>query len=445
MTNNNNNDDDDDDDDTNSAYYIYESLNDNNEEEEVIVVPNPQDELLVSTACLRALDAEYQSTITAAAEAEVHAEDWMILEENYNSDWDSNYSDSDGDDDDNELTLVNSVKDVIIDVDAVRNAMSKIRLQHPKFSARLDERVVRDNNNILPPMNVCHQFIFSQEGSTGADVTSTGTLSRSATLAYAISRLYGLDNYPKKRDNFRSSFRDEKLCIHVIGCDHVECSSESSILTYFKPFVEWVFNYLSLVDDGKKYSNYLGEIELILIGPGISPEISKRFSLSCPLELELIPTSYRNVDEEVPDKTSSRATGIDRPQSKRAKISCVTDTYEEFASSQSHSIIPDIAIAFNAGIWGYSDWLPTLSYMSSTKGSNSIPFIITAYTLEEAGDDEDTISSHLECLNLTGHLLWEAEHNPYGSKRQRPTKSALEGRVYRENSAWQCWILGDQK
>eukprot|EP00536_Pseudo-nitzschia_multiseries_P004164 jgi/Psemu1/302388/fgenesh1_kg.68_\ len=84
-------------------------------------------------------------------------------------------------------------------------------------------------------------------------------------------------------------------------------------------------------------------------------------------------------------------------------------------------IAPDLAIAYNAGIWGYQEWATTIQYLAKLTASSSpmtttatttttttkesvtetdgrdcdhrgIPMVITAYTLDECQEDQEVIS-----------------------------------------------------
>jgi len=102
----------------------------------------------------------------------------------------------------------------------------------------------------------------------------------------------------------------------------------------------------------------------------------------------------------------------------------------------------DLAVAFNAGVWGYREWKPTIEYMVQQK--QSIPFVFTAYTVQEAEDDFEVIQqvvSEASDHNSTASCFWEAEANPFSSRQDRDTANAATGRQYRENAAWQGWRL----
>ena len=101
---------------------------------------------------------------------------------------------------------------------------------------------------------------------------------------------------------------------------------------------------------------------------------------------------------------------------------------------------PDAVFCFNAGIWGYDTWRPTLR-MVMLKGA---PLVVTSYTFQEAEDDEDVIAEEMVLARLDKNngntagsrpsWAWRAERNPFGSSLEIPSFHA--GKVLRENSFW---------
>ena len=175
------------------------------------------------------------------------------------------------------------------------------------------------------------------------------------------------------------------------------------------------------------------------------------------------------------------------------QIMCYQSLYHEYFVAESvrgNFLVPDAVIMLNAGIWGYTSWLPTLDSFAAiscnlqdfnlssgiAKGSTadnviirSGPvFIVTSYTLEEAEDDEDTIREYFSsklaeeasalknfghCLDATTfpaisrqpHWLWEAEINPSRCLEQVERKSKVAGREYYSNCAWQCFYFPSEE
>lgn len=176
--------------------------------------------------------------------------------------------------------------------------------------------------------------------------------------------------------------------------------------------------------------------------------------------------------------------------------------YHDYYSSQKKNgdfEAPDMVLMLNAGIWGYTSWLPTLDVFAQisidcesssssrkysghaqssgsdiliqTRGKAPI-FIVTSYTIEEAEDDEDTISEYFkkklippsirqdllkdptvtehsnQAVNtvdnegaLQPHWMWEAEISPFKCLEEVERHTKIEGREYRPNHAWQCFVF----
>lgn len=125
---------------------------------------------------------------------------------------------------------------------------------------------------------------------------------------------------------------------------------------------------------------------------------------------------------------------------------------------------PDVLFLFNAGLWGYDDWIPTLKHLlvgtTATRPptwSRLAAVVITSYCAEEAEDDMDTVERLLsnvgdkggshgsadldeQDLDTTGTVewLWRPEVNPHRSLVERKSACADEGRKLFENHSWQA-------
>jgi len=130
---------------------------------------------------------------------------------------------------------------------------------------------------------------------------------------------------------------------------------------------------------------------------------------------------------------------------------------------------PDALFLFNAGLWGYDDWEPTLEhilgrrcscgdsaacdgYCGGSDDSNRPPVVVTSYCPEEASDDMETILRVLLGDGGEGESpqrekaaafwglewLWRPEENPHRSLVPRQTHCGVEGRVLFENQSWQA-------
>ena len=73
----------------------------------------------------------------------------------------------------------------------------------------------------------------------------------------------------------------------------------------------------------------------------------------------------------------------------------------------------DLAVAFNAGIYGYGpdEWLPTLRMLLEPVPDGAPCLVVTGYTLEELEDDEEAIRE----LRPNATWVWEPEVSPHAS------------------------------
>lgn len=111
---------------------------------------------------------------------------------------------------------------------------------------------------------------------------------------------------------------------------------------------------------------------------------------------------------------------------------------------------PDTLFLFNAGLWGYDDWEPTLEHVlgCGKEDANRPSVVVTSYCPEEASDDMETILRVVSADNnsleeetaVVGGLewLWRPEVNPHRSLVPRQTQCGVEGRVLFENQSWQA-------
>ena len=92
---------------------------------------------------------------------------------------------------------------------------------------------------------------------------------------------------------------------------------------------------------------------------------------------------------------------------------------------------PDLVVCFMPGFWGYASWEAGCRALAGL----GVPMVSTAYTLEEAEDDEDTLRGYLP----GARLLWEAEATPEGVRAEAQFGSCpATGRALVENAAWLC-------
>ena len=270
-----------------------------------------------------------------------------------------------------------------IDTEAVRRAVDVIRSKAPRLTTALN-LWEQQHDTVAPHPIIPKAPISAFMRQSEKAISATANLSRSATLAEALHRLSCF------------CFGRERLVIHIVGADHVECDH---LRTTFGPLVRWI----------GALNNSPQHIDIKLIGPNVSVEAATR----PPVNL-------------MPKKCASRLVS--------ASATCHESVYHDWIQQ----LCPDIVVAFNAGIWGYDEWVPTIKALCHS--SYMVPFVVTAYTMEECQDDADVIEQVAQ--DSTAHCLWKAEANPFGSKQTRETATAVAGRVYRENAAWQAWRLG---
>jgi hypothetical protein len=110
----------------------------------------------------------------------------------------------------------------------------------------------------------------------------------------------------------------------------------------------------------------------------------------------------------------------------------------------------DLLICFNAGLWGYTDWIPTLQLLSSLSITQTV---ITSYTLQESEEDFDVIEEHCgaggpsPALNgrlSSPQLRWnfESELNPHRVREPMTRSSAPPSAAqYFDNNYWQSFSL----
>ena len=138
------------------------------------------------------------------------------------------------------------------------------------------------------------------------------------------------------------------------------------------------------------------------------------------------------------------------------KVHCQNNQNNQKSTAVS-DFVPDLALAFNAGVWGYEprEWEPTMREILFT---DTCPLLVTGYTLAEAENDEDALgdmfpAGDCDCRNKSSQneeveWLWESEINPFRSLHERELGFSrgdylLEGEgngahAMGENCAWQC-------
>ena len=392
----------------------------------------------------------------------------------------------------------------IVDVQAIQKAMQCIRIKSPELATTLDEGAsnssiatavhdatdaalalllqstshVQQQNNLSNHTIIPSGPLAAFRRSTPKAKAASAHLSRSATISEAVVRLWPLICFRRKMRRVGLSrlspqqsqeHENKTLTIHILGADGVECSSGDLVRKAVGPFVRWM--EAALLSDALPGSKSNSGAE----ADGSPPD-----SRATDIDSLRIEFSGPNMPDCILNKTvdllpqSQRESQLQRRGFISATAVFQQREYHEdlpVDGKPATVVTPDLAIAFNAGIWGYDSWKPTIAHMCkstaargggsdiSNKSVGGTIFVITAYTLEECEDDAEVFAEVAEDVAAkradvsigsstpsslpTAQELWAPEPNPYSSRIVRKTVSAAPGRAtYYENAAWQAWILG---
>ena len=355
--------------------------------------------------------------------------------------------------------MANTPEQTPMDVNAIQKAMQSIRLKSPQLAITLDAGASSSfspssaalQTSLGSVINFTCQSIQSMERqninkhaivptgplvsfrrSTTKAKSASANLSRSATLSEAVLRLWPLISFRRRMRVMGSGEQksSKTLTIHILGCDRVECSSEETLRKSVGPFARWMSAVLQsgVLSAMQTSSIEIDSLVIEISGPNVPDWILCR-------EINLL-------------SSSSESGGL-------VSATAVFRQREYHENMDEAGVTPDLAIAFNAGLWGYDSWKPTLSCMCNSLGNGSYTctlFVITAYTIEECEDDAEVVSEVAEEVvakrmhsskhdnAILAHQLWAPEPNPFSSRIERKTASVP--RKYYENKAWQAWLLG---
>eukprot|EP00571_Detonula_confervacea_P001640 CAMPEP_0172329860 /NCGR_PEP_ID=MMETSP1058-20130122/61101_1 /TAXON_ID=83371 /ORGANISM="Detonula confervacea, Strain CCMP 353" /LENGTH=662 /DNA_ID=CAMNT_0013047053 /DNA_START=26 /DNA_END=2014 /DNA_ORIENTATION=- len=381
-----------------------------------------------------------------------------------------------------------------MNVDAIQCCMQSIRLKSPQLATTLDAgasssfstnaaHVATDAalNAIINSTSQAIKQSHEQQSTTHTIIpagplaafrrntakaqAATANLTRSGTLSEVVHRLWplicfrrrmrvmGLGGLSQEQMNPCS----KTLTIHILGADGVECTSEKLVHKSVGSFVRWM--------DAALHSGALANERQEGAPTGMPPQ-----DLPDGIDSLLIEFSGPNMPSALlgkvldllPQLNSGSSKGLVSAkaifqQREYHEVSSYPDSYD--VSGIDAPSAADIAIAFNAGIWGYDSWKPTIACMldakdNGTDGNNSgigkTLFVITAYTVEECEDDAEVVAEVVQDFaaeqssspSAIARQLWAPETNPFSSRLERKTSSAPPGRKYFENGAWQAWLLG---
>lgn len=240
------------------------------------------------------------------------------------------------------------------------------------------------------------------------------------------------------------------------------------------------------------------EVDMLFCGPNVAASLHRvqhAFSHDTPADTRNV-TEERNDDGNIDD--DRRGQPPLPLENHRSNVSALAVTlrfdcglYHDVAGSFAS---PDAMFLFNAGLWGYDDWLPTLEHIifgrnesrgsdASRKGGSEhscgksalgvcspAGVVVTSYCAEEAEDDMETVeqlllsrgrrtcvvptttsrtesdsaggscspSDSADRLDGGPEWLWKPEVNPYRSMAPRQTSCGVAGRVLFENHSWQA-------
>ncbi|EQC36844.1 hypothetical protein SDRG_05674 [Saprolegnia diclina VS20] len=221
--------------------------------------------------------------------------------------------------------------------------------------------------------------------------------SRSMTILKALERakLLSTPGVQHKKHKTTVAPTKKKLVLHIVGADQREGTSVPATLKVFEVLLA-AFGSAGQPDHGYE------ELVLVLIGPNVEQRLHGTASTSA------IPGSDKSV--------------------------CVvyaSELWSEHLAGPMY-LSPSAIFCFNAGVWGYDEWLPTFALMMTEEPKT--PIVITSYNALEAIDDADC----LDDLEMAFVWRWRHEVNAFWCLTQRATQHTLPDRVLNENQSWQC-------
>ncbi|POM73164.1 Hypothetical protein PHPALM_10011 [Phytophthora palmivora] len=208
---------------------------------------------------------------------------------------------------------------------------------------------------------------------------------RAATLIACLKRL----NQAHSSDlNFDIN---KPLTIHLLGADHREGNTGAETFDVFRGFTQYVAEM------------HLNSLRLVLVGPNLARK----------LHLTRFVQKYSGVDGETCE----------------VDISYFVGGFEAYFQDTTLYCQPDLVVCFNAGIWGYDEWLPAIKLVLNEV---QVPLLVTSYNEHEAGDDEDVLDEL-----MPSKWLWRPEKNLCGASTPRATNNE-DGSILKENDYWMC-------
>ncbi|TYZ68921.1 hypothetical protein PybrP1_009101 [[Pythium] brassicae (nom. inval.)] len=194
------------------------------------------------------------------------------------------------------------------------------------------------------------------------------------------------------------------LTVLVLGADHREGNTPLETSAVFAAFLRWLAARSATAETH-------ATLRLALVGPNVARQLHET-------RAEQHWTALGRAAEDADDDGDAL----------RVQLSYFVGSFDAFAAARAPLAAPDLAVCFNAGVWGYDEWLPSLQLLLHAVRA---PLLVTSYNAHEAQDDEDALEA------LAPRWFWRAEKNPHGSRTLRATRNAL-GSELRENDHWMC-------
>ena len=247
-------------------------------------------------------------------------------------------------------------------------------------------------------------------------------------------------------------YEDQVFVIHCIGADRVECQTRDTISKAFSPIVQWIHQYNHFkdgfaadadadsstpsIDNSSARFQWPKHLRIELLGPNV-PMHSERFG-----NINLLPAIPGRLESAtVFCKNCLYHDYLGELEDSSSSLQTQSPLVDEAAKMSTQ--FPNLVVVYNAGIWGYTDWHPTIRKLYEFK--RPVPFVITAYTLQEAEEDaevlEEVLDDDVGMLENEARCFWTAEINPYASRVVRETRSNHDN-TYFENGAWQAYLMG---
>ena len=220
-----------------------------------------------------------------------------------------------------------------------------------------------------------------RESSSSTKEMMSDKLTYAMTTFMSILRLGVLDGRP------------EELEVHIIGADWKEGRSKEQSMDVFRDL---------LVILGQ--IGFVKRVHITLVGPHI--------------EVKMAGTSHKNL------KVS------DDPSVPTLSLTYSDTLYHKF-NTQKTTREPHLVCAYNAGIWVFDEWTPTVLHVYRNM---SCPLVITSYNLHESVEDRLTME---EIGVKPEHWCWKPELNVFRSlnSKKKTDKSVSD---VSPNKAWQC-------